>query len=73
MWAYISNSTLKREAATVAMLWLMSMATYVILTNKAEVQVQILSMFVLPIGGIFAAAFGADWISKQTNIAGPPK
>lgn len=73
MWAYISNSTLKREAASVAMIWLIAMATYIILTNEAAIQVQVLSMFVLPVGGIFAAAFGADWISKQTNIAGPSK
>ncbi len=73
MWDYISRSTLKREAASIAMLWLLGMATYIILTSDTSIQVQVLSMFVLPIGGIFAAAFGADWISKQTTIAGPPK
>lgn len=68
---YISKSTLKREAAGLAMLWLLSMATYIIATNGPVIQVQVLEMFVLPFGAIFAAAFGADWISKQTNLAGP--
>lgn len=72
MWRYISKSTLKREAATLLMMWLCSMATYIIVHSEASIQVQVLGMFVLPVGVIFAGAFGTDWISKQTNIAGPP-
>lgn len=70
-WRYISKSTLKREAAAASMVWLLYMAGHVIMTNDAVTQIQVLQMFVLPIVAIFGAAFGADWISKQTNIAGP--
>lgn len=69
---YLSNSTLKREAASVLMLWLISISTYVILTSGEAVKVQILEAFILPVGVLFAGAFGLDWISKQTTIAGPP-
>jgi hypothetical protein len=70
-WRYISKSTLKREAATTLMLWLLVMATYVIVTASEAVKVQLVESFLYPIGIIFAGAYGMDWISKQTNIAGP--
>lgn len=69
---YLKTSTLKREASTVLMLWLLVMSTYVIIISSEPVKVQILESFIYPIGIIFAGAFGLDWIAKQTNIAGPP-
>lgn len=73
MWSYISASTLKREAASVIMFWLLAAATYIMLTaDTFEQRFQVLSIFALPIMGIFTAAFGADFIAKQTNIGGPP-
>lgn len=69
---YLKTSTLKREAATALMVWLLGMSTYIIFTNPSEVQLQVLGMFSLPIPLIFAGAYGMDWISKQTSIAGPP-
>lgn len=72
MMNYLKTSTLKREAASVLMLWLISISTYVILTSADGVKVQILEAFILPVGVLFAGAFGLDWISKQTTIAGPP-
>lgn len=68
---YIKHSTLKREAASILMLWLLGMSTYVIITSSETIKVQMLENFIYPIGIIFAAAFGLDWISKQTTIAGP--
>jgi hypothetical protein len=72
MMKYLKGSTLKREAASVLMLWLVGISTYVILTSGDAVKVQILEAFILPVGVLFAGAFGLDWISKQTTIAGPP-
>ncbi|MGA1801494.1 hypothetical protein [Rhizobium sp. HT1-10] len=72
MWNYIINSTLKREAATVLMLWLLAMSTFIIVKGPPDTQMQVLQLFALPISLIFAGAYGLDWISKQTNIAGPP-
>lgn len=72
MMNYLKSSTLKREAASVLMLWLICISTYVILTSADGVKVQILEAFILPVGVLFAGAFGLDWISKQTTIAGPP-
>lgn len=68
---YIKRSTLKREASSILMLWLLGMATYVIIVSSEPIKVQILESFIYPIGIIFAGAFGLDWISKQTTIAGP--
>ena len=72
MWQYISHSTLKREAASVVMIWYLAVTTKVLWSAPPEIQLQIVQMHTLPIGIIFAGAFGLDWISKQTNIAGPP-
>ena len=72
MWSYISRSTLKREAAAVLMLWLLGMASYLIVTSEPTIALQVWMALVLPITGIFGMAFGMDWISKQTNLAGPP-
>lgn len=69
---YLINSTLKREAATVLMLWLLAVSTFIIIKGPPDIQMQVLQLFALPISLIFAGAFGLDWISKQTNIAGPP-
>ena len=72
MWQYLRQSTLKREAATVLMLWLLCMSTYVIIVSSEATKVQLVESFLLPVGVIFAGAFGLDWIAKQTTIAGPP-
>lgn len=71
--AYISKSTLKREFALFLTIWLLSAATYLIVIGVSfENKFQVLSLFTWP---ILAGAFGAfslDWVSKQTDIAGPP-
>jgi hypothetical protein len=72
MWSYISRSTLKREAAAVVMLWLISISTYLIIVAETfEQKFQIISLFAWPILGLYAGAFSLDWVSKQTTIAGP--
>jgi len=71
--AYISRQTMKREAASVCMLWLLSMATYLIITAETfEQKFMVVSLFTLPIVALFGGAFTLDWTSKQTTIAGPP-
>lgn len=74
MWNYISKSTLKREFASFLTGWLLGMATYLILTAPTWDQAyRLLSDFTLPVLGFSLAAFGADYLAKQTNIAGPPQ
>lgn len=68
----LQQKTLKREVAFVLMVWLISLSTWVAVTGGTPQAIQIIDMFILPIGMIFAGAFGLDWISKSTNIAGPP-
>lgn len=77
MWNYISRSTLKREFATVVMLWWLALGTYLLVRippgqaiPDAAVTIWVgLATFVF---GLAVGAFGTDWISKQTTIAGPP-
>jgi hypothetical protein len=55
------------------MLWLLCVATYLIVTaGTFEQKFQVVSLFAWPIMIAFAGAFSLDWISKQTTIAGPP-
>jgi hypothetical protein len=75
MWDYISRSTLKREAASVLMLWLLGEASYLIADAGApawDQKLQVMNIFALPIMGLFLGAFGADYLAKQTNVGGPP-
>lgn len=71
--SYISASTLKREFALFLTCWLIGMATYLLLTaTVTDMQFRILELFAYPILAGAFGVFGLDWISKQTNIAGPP-
>lgn len=67
-----AERTFKREAASALMFWFMALTTYAFIDSADAARVQILEMLIFPIGTIFAGAFGLDWISKQTTIAGPP-
>lgn len=77
LWGYVSRSTLKREFASLAFfLWLgygfylMRRAPVTQLAPDAG-----LSAWTSLTPYMFAlvtAVFTQDWISKQTNIAGPP-
>ncbi len=67
-----TKKTFKREVAIVLMIWLIALATWVAVTGGTPQALQIIDVFIMPIGMIFAGAFGLDWISKSTNIAGPP-
>jgi hypothetical protein len=70
---YISNSTLKREFALFLTLWLLGAATYLLLVSTvSDMQFRILELFAYPILVGAFGVFGLDWVSKQTNIAGPP-
>jgi hypothetical protein len=74
MWSYLARSTLKREFASTLMLWLLAMSTYLIIIAPTWDQAyRLLGDYVLPIMGIATAAFGADFVAKQTNIGGPPQ
>jgi hypothetical protein len=76
-WEYVTRSTLKREFASFVMGWWMALGTYLIfrspITQLAQdAGMQAWSALSIPVFGLAAAAFGTDWISKQTTIAGPP-
>lgn len=72
-WEYITRSTLKREFALFLTLWLLGIATYLILAATiSDMQFRILELFAYPILVGAFGVFGLDWIAKQTTIAGPP-
>lgn len=74
---YISRSTMKREIASLFLFWWMGVGTHLLIRvpvtqlvpDAALVTWAGLGVIVV---GFATAAFGADWVSKQTNIAGPP-
>jgi hypothetical protein len=76
-WEYVARSTLKREIATGFLIWWMLVGTYLLcrvpitqlVPDAALVTWSGLGVIVV---GFATAAFGADWVSKQTTIAGPP-
>lgn len=72
MWKYITASTLKREFALFLTLWLLGMASYLLIVGATDMQFRILELFAYPILVGAFGVFGLDWISKQTTIAGPP-
>jgi hypothetical protein len=72
MFNLMPHKTLKREVALVLMGWLLAISTWVAITGGTPQALQVIDMFMLPIGLIFAGAFGLDWVTKQTTIAGPP-
>lgn len=73
-WEYVSASTLKREAASFLMFWLLGLATVAFyLAPSFTERKALIELFLYPIMFGFFGAFGLDWISKQTTIAGPPQ
>ena len=72
MWDHISKSTLKREAASVLMLWYLGIGTWLMMTSTAAMAKEMWESLMLLVFALFGGAFGLDWISKQTTIAGPP-
>lgn len=76
-WEYISRSTLKREMAFFLLGWWLSIGTYLLMRSPISQMQPDASLvawggLAIPVLGVVTAAFGADWISKQTTIAGPP-
>lgn len=72
-WEYVSRSTLKREAASVIMIWYLATGSWLLTRMTTEQAIVVWTGLQLAVFGVFAAAFGTDWISKQTTIAGPPQ
>ncbi len=75
---YISRSTLKREFASGVVFWWMILGTYLMvrlpITQYApDAALVAWGALTLPVLGLAGAAYGTDWISKQTTIAGPPQ
>jgi len=77
MWAYISRSTLKREfASAVFFVWLFlgiylmhRLPTSQLAPDAALSAWMSLEPYMFT---LVTAAYGADFVAKQTNIAGPP-
>ena len=77
MWEYISRSTMKREIATAVFLWWAGIGTGLMFrispTQLAQdAALQAWGALSIPVFSFLTLAFGTDWISKQTTIAGPP-
>lgn len=76
-WEYVSRSTMKREIASAAFFaWLGFGAFLMLRTPVTQIAPDAalstwngLATFMF---GLVVGAFGTDWISKQTTIAGPP-
>lgn len=77
MWNYISRSTLKREFASFVFFCWMFFGAYLLarlpITQFApDASLAAWSALTPFMFGLVTAAFGADFVAKQTNIAGPP-
>jgi hypothetical protein len=77
-WEYVSRSTLKREMAFFLLGWWLSIGTYLLMrmpVSQYQPDASLVAWggLAIPVLGVVTAAFGADWVSKQTTIAGPPQ
>jgi hypothetical protein len=76
-WEYVSRSTMKREIASLAFFTWLMFGGFLMLripTTQTAPDAALstwngLATFMF---GLIIGAFGTDWISKQTTIAGPP-
>ena len=69
------RKTLKREAAILLIVALICLAVYAMIGDDPALvtaRAGIVTALAIPILGFAAAAFGMDWVAKQTNIGGPP-
>lgn len=76
-WDYVARSTLKREFASLVMGWWAGVGTYLMFRTPVTQLAQDAAMqawggLAIPVFALATAAYGSDWISKQTTIAGPP-
>lgn len=74
---YLTNSTLKREFAGAVMLWYLALGTWLmarmpVSATVPDAALQTWSTLQVAVFALAGSAFAADWISKQTTIAGPP-
>lgn len=67
-----AQKTFKREASSLLMLWLLGLATYAFVSGDHATRIEILKIFLVPIGVMFAGAYGLDWVGKHTHWGGPP-
>jgi len=75
---YLTRSTLKREYALVLTVWWMVMESYMLFREPLGQQIASAPLSTCTglfstIGLLAAGAFGADFVAKQTTIAGPPQ
>ena len=69
------RKTLKRETAILLILALVCMSIFALVGDDpalVSARAGIVTALAIPILGFAAAAFGMDWVAKQTNIGGPP-
>jgi hypothetical protein len=74
---YLTSSTLKREFASFVFLVWLGLSCYLTIrlpiTQLAPDASLAAWLTLAPyMFALVTAAFGADWVAKQTNIAGPP-
>lgn len=69
------EKTFKREMALVLIIVLVSLSIFAMLSNDPAIiaaRGAIVSTIAFPFLAFAAAAFGMDWVSKQTNWGGEP-
>lgn len=69
------RKTYKRETAWVLLAFLMALAGYAMWPDDpalVEARAAVIGMLALPILSFAAFAYGAQWISSQTNWGGDP-
>lgn len=74
---YITKSTLKREFAALVFGWWAGLGTYLMIRTPITQMAQDAAMqawgaLSIPVFTLASLAFGADFVAKQTNLAGPP-
>lgn len=68
------RKTLKRETSIVLVGVLMALSAYAMMSDDpalVSARASIVGVLAIPILGFAAAAFGMDWMAKQTDWGGP--
>lgn len=69
------KKTLKREVGVALLVALSGLAIYAMLPDDPALvaaRAAVVAALAIPFTGFAAAAYGMDWVTKQTDFGGPP-
>ncbi len=66
------DKTYKREFAFSLVIYFLTLAGIAFWQGDEETRLKLLDMLTWPVFGTAITAFGMTWVTKQTNLAGPP-